>query len=131
LALGSIALRLPKWLQYPLLPQLGKIEENTSRIAGALSTVDFNLKQMDFQMGTSTSATIYDTLVDVLTGSADRNAILAFRLNSTSQERLDLLLDKNRDGTLSEGETSELETYEQFEHVVRLLKARVLQTKPS
>jgi len=131
LALGPIALRLPKWLQYPLLPQLGKIEENTSRIAGALSTVDFNLKQMDFQMGTSTSATVYDTLVDVLTGSADRNAILAFRLNSTSQERLDLLLDKNRDGTLSEGETSELETYEQFEHVVRLLKARVLQTKPS
>ena len=131
MALGPIALRLPKWLQYPLLPQLGKIEENTSRIAGALSTVDFNLKQMDFQMGTSTSATVYDTLVDVLTGSADRNAILAFRLNSTSQERLDLLLDKNRDGTLSEGETSELETYEQFEHVVRLLKARVLQTKPS
>jgi len=107
------------------------MEESTSRIAGALSTVDFNLRQMDFQMGLSTSATVYDTLVDVLASSADRNAILAFRLNSTSQERLDLLLDKNREGTLSEAESSELETYEQFEHVVRLLKARVLQTKPS
>ena len=94
-------------------------------------TLDFNLKQMDFQMGTSISATVYDTLVDVLAGSADRNAILAFRLNSTSQERLDLLLEKNREGTLGEAEASELETYEQFEHVVRLLKARVLQSQPS
>lgn len=59
-------------------------------------------------MSTLNSATVYDTLVDVLAGSADRNAILSFRLNSTSQERLDLLLEKNREGALSEKETSEL-----------------------
>ncbi len=82
-------------------------------------------------MSTSSSPTVYDTLVDVLAGSADRNAILSFRLNSASQERLDLLLEKNRDGSLNKEEASELETYEQFEHVVHLLKASLLQSQQS
>ncbi|MEQ1830535.1 MAG: hypothetical protein ABL921_31555 [Pirellula sp.] len=51
--------------------------------------------------------------------------------SESSQERLDVLLEKNREGTLNEVGTSELETYEQFEHVIRLLKARVLQSQPS
>jgi len=37
------------------------------------------------------------------------------------------LLDKQRDGTLTVAETAELDAYERFEHVVRLLKAHVLQ----
>lgn len=85
----------------------------------------------EFQMSTPSSPNVYDTLLDVLAGCADRNAILSFRLNGASQERLDLLLEKHRDATLSKEEASELETYEQFEHVVRLLKARVLQSQPS
>lgn len=75
-------------------------------------------------------ATVYDALVDVLASNADRESILNFRLNDSDQGRLDLLLDKNRAASLTEAESSELETYEQFEHVVRLLKAWVLQRQP-
>lgn len=75
-------------------------------------------------------ATVYDALVDVLARNADRESILSFRLNDADQGRLDSLLDKNRAASLTETESSELETYEQFEHVVRLLKARVLQRQP-
>ena len=39
----------------------------------------------------------------------------------------DELLDKNRTGTLTDEESSELDVYERFEHLVRLLKAHVLQ----
>lgn len=64
------------------------------------------------------SATVYDTLIDVLVSNANREAILSFRLSETDQARLDLLLDKNRAGSLTAAESSEIETYEQLEHVV-------------
>ena len=70
---------------------------------------------------------VYDELLDLLADSADVQRVLAFRLSSLQQERLDILLEKNREGTLTAEETDELDTFERFEHLVRLLKARVLQ----
>ena len=70
---------------------------------------------------------VYDDLLDLLAASADAERVLAFRLSATKQERLDALLEKNRVGTLTAQETAELDAYERFEHVMRLLKARVLQ----
>jgi len=70
---------------------------------------------------------IYDDLLDLLAESAKAERVLAFRLSAAKQARLDALLDKNRDGMLTTEERAELDAYERFEHVVRLLKARVLQ----
>ena len=74
---------------------------------------------------------IYDDLIDVLAESADAKRLLAFRLSGDQQARLDGLLAKNRNGTLTDAESSELDTFERFEHMVRLLKARVLQKQGS
>lgn len=68
---------------------------------------------------------IYDDLVELLANSANADEVLSFQLSNEKQRRLDSLLDKNRDGTLSPQESAELDAFEQFEHVVRLLKARV------
>ena len=70
---------------------------------------------------------VYDDLLDLLAESADAQRVLAFRLSNEKQTRLDALLEKNREGTLTAEEVAELDTYERFEHLVRLLKARVLQ----
>lgn len=78
-------------------------------------------------MATIDDAALYDDLLDLLAESADAERVLAFRLSDAKQDRLDALLDKNREGTLTAAETTELDAYERFEHVVRLLKARVLQ----
>ncbi len=80
-------------------------------------------------MGTIEQGTVYDTLVDLLVQGGNRQEILKFRLDSVAQSRLDQLLEKNRNGAISLEEISELETFEQFEHVVRLLKAKVLQSQ--
>ncbi len=80
-------------------------------------------------MGTIEQGTVYDTLVDLLVQVGNRQEILKFRLDSEAQSRLDQLLEKNRSRAISPEEISELETFEQFEHVVRLLKARVLQSQ--
>ena len=78
-------------------------------------------------MATIDESAVYDDLLDLLADSAEAERVLAFRLSTVKQARLDALLDKNRDGTLTAEETAELDAYERFEHLVRLLKARVLQ----
>jgi hypothetical protein len=70
---------------------------------------------------------VYDDLLDLLAENADVQRVLAFRLSDEKQARLDKLLDKNREGTLTSEESAELDAYERFEHLVRLLKARLLQ----
>jgi len=76
-----------------------------------MSTVDYPL--------------VYDELVDLLAEDAVPDKVLSFQLSNEKQRRLDDLLSKNRDGTLTPQESAELDAFEQFEHVVRLLKARV------
>lgn len=83
----------------------------TARRSLTMSTVDY--------------PPIYDELVELLAKTADADEVLSFQLSDEKQGRLDDLLDKNRDGTLSPQESAELDAFEQFEHVVRLLKARV------
>ena len=78
-------------------------------------------------MATIDASAVYDDLLDLLADSAEAERVLAFRLSTVKQARLDALLDKHRDGTLTAEETAELDAYERFEHLVRLLKARVLQ----
>lgn len=68
---------------------------------------------------------VYDDLVNLLAKNANPDEVLSFQLSSDKQRRLDDLLSKNRDGTLSPQESAELDAFEQFEHMVRLLKARV------
>ena len=50
----------------------------------------------------------------------------SFRISKEKQSRLDAMLAKNRLGTLTEDESAELDAFEHFEHLVRLLKARLL-----
>lgn len=82
-------------------------------------------------MSTVDHPPVYDELLDLLAGSADPEQLLGFRLSDEKQARLDGLLERNRQGALSEDDSAELDAYEHFEHVVRLLKARLSQTHRS
>ena len=68
---------------------------------------------------------VYDDLVELLARSANADDVLSFQLSNEKQRRVDDLLSKNRDGRLTPQESAELDGFEHFEHVVRLLKARV------
>jgi hypothetical protein len=70
---------------------------------------------------------VYDDLLDLLHESADAQRVLTFRLSDEKRARLDDLPERNREGTLTDDEAAELDACERFEHVVRVLKARVLQ----
>ena len=77
-------------------------------------------------MSSTRESAVYDELVDVLADSADAVRLSSFRISKEKQSRLDALLEKNRQGLLAEDESAELDAFEHFEHVVRLLKARTL-----
>jgi hypothetical protein len=78
-------------------------------------------------MSSIENPSVYDDLLDVLAEGADLDRLLAFRLPQEKQARLDALLAKNRDGTMSDEDAAELDTFEHVEHIVRLLKAHLLQ----
>ncbi|HUG90789.1 MAG TPA: hypothetical protein VML55_08155 [Planctomycetaceae bacterium] len=81
-------------------------------------------------MTTLAAPPLYDELVDLLAEAADADRLLAFRLSAARQQQLDEFLEKNREGTLSTEELAELSSFERFEHIVRLLKARALARQP-
>ncbi len=70
---------------------------------------------------------VYDDLLDLLTVGIEKERLLHFRLSAEKQARLDLLLEKSREGALTEQESAELDDFERFEHLARMIKARVLQ----
>lgn len=80
-------------------------------------------------MATTERSTVYDELLDLYADAADVDRLLAYRLPPDKQERLETLLQKNRDGALTAAERGELEEYEQLEHFGRMLKARVRQKR--
>ena len=82
-------------------------------------------------MSSATFPPVYDELIDVLAEDVAPDRLLAFRLSPGKQKKLDELLAKNRAGTLDPDEESELEAFTQFEHVVRMLKARALKASRS
>ena len=80
-------------------------------------------------MATTDRPTLYDELLDLYAETADLERLLAFRLPADKQARLESLLQKNRDGSLTSEEHGELNEYEQLEHLGRMLKARLRQKK--
>ena len=69
----------------------------------------------------------YDELVDLFADPAVAEHILAFHPSPATQARIEELLEKNRQGTLTPEEQAELDEVERLEHFMRLIKARVRQ----
>ncbi len=69
---------------------------------------------------------IYDELADLL-ASMDTEKVLHFHASPAAQQRLEILLEKNKVNELSPSEEQELEKYMAVEHIVRLAKARARQ----
>ena len=77
-------------------------------------------------MSSIRESAVYDELIELLADSADAVRLSSFRISKDKQSRLDALLERNRQGTLTVDESDELDAHEHVEHLVRLLKARML-----
>ncbi len=66
----------------------------------------------------------YIEVLDFLINSPTPEEIAAFKVSPQAQARLGVLLNKNREETLTATEAAEINVYEQLEHLMILLKAR-------
>jgi hypothetical protein len=69
----------------------------------------------------------YNEFIDLLSAHVPPDEILHFKPSADTLERVQVFLQKNREGSLSEDEEAELDHYEHLEHLIGLLKARALE----
>ena len=75
-----------------------------------------------------TTTSIQDEVLTFLLSSPTPQQIIAFRASDAAQERLRVLLEANRQGTLTDMERAELDEASQYNHFVIQLKARAHQS---
>ena len=76
---------------------------------------------------------IHQEIIDFLAASPTLEQIIDFKISDSAQERLEDLLDKNREAELTPEERAELDKYLQYRHAMILLKAsarRVVNARP-
>ncbi len=72
----------------------------------------------------------YDEVVDFIASGPSPSAVASFRLSDTSNDRAELLVQREKSGELTDEEKSELDHYLEVEHIMRLAKARPRQRSP-
>lgn len=68
--------------------------------------------------------TIKDVVTDFLGAAPSLDEIAGYRLPQELQERAHVLLEKNRAGSLSDDERSEMDEFRQIDHLLTLVKAK-------
>ena len=81
-------------------------------------------------MPAQTPTSVYAEVLNFLIKRPTPKEIVAFKVSPPTQERLQTLLEKNREETLTVQETGELNVYEQLEHLMILLKAYAIKAIP-
>jgi hypothetical protein len=100
-----------------LLPRLEPLQRQLSTLV-----VDW-LNQAEVAPVSST-AIAYQEVLDFLMTRPTAADILQFKVSAVAQDRLRELLDRNRNQNLTHNEIAELNSYEQIDHLMRLLKIR-------
>ncbi|MHB8626210.1 MAG: hypothetical protein ACYDBJ_11430 [Aggregatilineales bacterium] len=77
-------------------------------------------------MATVQHSTVTDEVLDFLISAPTPEQIIAYHASETAQERLRMLLDANRSGTLSVQEKAELDEMNRVDHFFTLIKARAM-----
>jgi len=116
--MAELTIQIPDELAERLEPLRNRLPELLSQLVGtgssssSLAIAPPNLQQLP---------QAYLEVLDFLVTCPTPQAILAFKVSPEAQDRLRSLLDKNREGALTESEVAELDAY-----LMILMKARAM-----
>ena len=85
-----------------------------------------NIAKTSVVNGGASARPVYSEVIDFLSSNPTTEQIVAFKISETSQDRLEELLDRNREEELTAEEQAELDTYCHLNHLMIRLKARAL-----
>jgi len=122
--MAELTLQVPDQLAQRIAPLQDRLPELLARL---VETIPPRTSSVDPLLLVTTPAgapLAYAEVLDFLITRPTPEEIAAFKVSAAAQERIYALLDKNREETLNETETAELNLYEQLEHLMILLKAK-------
>lgn len=117
--MATITLELPEELAVRLDPLRDRLPELLSQ------WLDSESAEKKFTLsGTVMTHPVFLELIDFLSTRPTARQLLTHKASSAVQERLEELLDKNREEGLTPAEEEEMDAYRLVNHVMILLKAR-------
>lgn len=69
----------------------------------------------------------YEEFVDFITSEPSLRAVSEYRLSDETEARISTLLEANREGTLTEAGSAELDEYLRLDHLMRKAKIRAIE----
>lgn len=106
-----------------LLPQLEQLQDRLP----ALLTQWFSIANLS-QQKIADRSIAHEEVLDFLITQPTPLEIWNFKVSEKAQQRLRELLDRNREGGLNESETDELDSYEELDRLMQMLKIRAYST---
>ena len=120
----QITIEVPDELAQRLEPFQNQLSELlTHLIASNLPDSNIASRPATYVHAAELPAT-YLELLDFLVSRPTAQQILEFKVSEQSQNRLQTLLQRNREAALSSTEAAELDLYEQLDNMMSLLKVR-------
>lgn len=121
----TITLEVPDELAAKLAPMQQKLPGLLSQALELQAAEDLALEGSD-----EANQPVFQEALYFLTSRPTPEQILMFKASPAAQERLEELLDKNREEGLTEEEETELDVYEQVNDLMILLKAQARTVQP-
>ena len=106
-----------------LLPQLEQLQDRLPALLMQWLSIA-NLSQQNI----TDRSIAFEEVLDFLMTQPTPLEIWNFQVSETAQQRLRELLDRNREGGLNEIETDELDSYEELDRLMQMLKIRAYST---
>lgn len=122
--MAELTIQIPDELAERLEPLRNCLPELLSQLVNAGTSATASLELPTANLPETPQA--YLEVLDFLVTRPTPQDIIAFKVSPEAQDRRSTLLDKNREGILTEAEVAELDVYEQLEHLMILMKARAV-----
>jgi hypothetical protein len=122
--MAELTIQVPDELAQRLEPFRDRLPELLTRIVETVLPSSYPADLLPSVANRTDAPVAYAEVLDFLITRPTPEEIVAFKVSAEAQERLRTLLDKNREGRLTEIEAAELDLYEQLEHMMILLKAK-------
>lgn len=122
--MAELTIQVPDELAQRLEPLRDRLPELLQRLVETVLPSIPLPNQISSVTNPTDAPTAYTEVLDFLIARPTPQEITTFKVSAEAQERLRTLLDKNREGTLTKAEATELDLYEQLEHLMILLKAK-------
>lgn len=108
----QLTIQVPDELANRLQPILHRLPELLSQL------LETHTPETLILTNSSDTPNIYNEVLDLLIKQPTPEQIAKFKVSTEAQTRLEDLLEKNRIGTISEAESSELDIYEQLDQLM-------------